>query len=368
MSVARYNARTAELRWQQTWQQAWDSGELRSGPAASADPSGCTSAGTGLRDIRACTMADVFARYKRARGFDVPPEGDVFRTPAGMPGSQTGATAGTALRSLGLSHGWSRERATFDTVRHRPAAGPATSEPFDLDPGEVIDTYGADATRWFVLSDSPPDRDLIWSEPGLRGAWRFVQRLWRLINSAAEISKRAPATAAALSGRSAALRRSAHRASAQISANIERRRLNVCVAHIHTFARALEAVVAESSEPAGPDLKFAAREAAKILVQLFHPMMPHLAEECWTAVLGHENLLATQSWPALEAGLLDEDTVTLAVHVNGTRRADVTVARDARNGDIEASALALDAIRRVLDGKAPRKVIIVPQRIINVVA
>jgi leucyl-tRNA synthetase len=103
------------------------------------------------------------------------------------------------------------------------------------------------------------------------------------------------------------------------------------------------------------------------MVQLFHPMMPHLAEECWRA-LGHETLLATERWPVLETDLLVEDTITLPVQVNGKKRADVTVARDARNVDIEASVLALDAIKRALDGKAPRKVIIVPQRIVNVVA
>jgi leucyl-tRNA synthetase len=123
----------------------------------------------------------------------------------------------------------------------------------------------------------------------------------------------------------------------------------------------------DSSKPATPDLKFAVREAVEIMVHLFHPMMPHLAEECWRA-LGHETLLATQSWPALETDLLVEDTITLPVQVNGKKRADVTVARDAGNVDIEASVLALDAIKRALDGKAPRKVIIVPQRIVNVVA
>jgi len=163
------------------------------------------------------------------------------------------------------------------------------------------------------------------------------------------------------------VRKTAHRALARVSANIERVRLNVGVAQIYAFARAVEAVVANSSGQAGPDLKFAAREAAEIMVQLFHPMTPHLGEECWAA-LGHESLLATQSWPVPEADLLVDDTVTVRVHVNGKKRGDVTVAQGARNGDIEASVLALDAVRRALDGKAPRKVIIVPQRIINVVA
>jgi leucyl-tRNA synthetase len=264
----------------------------------------------------------------------------------------------------------------------RQAALIATGEPVEIgdiekmskskrntvDPDEIIGTYGADTARWFMLSDSPPDRDVIWTEKGIQGAWRFVQRLWRIINDAAKFSEGAPAgRPAEFSGPALEVRKTAHRALSRVSGDVERLRFNVCVAHVYEFARALEAVVANSSEQATPDLKFAAREAAEIMVQLFHPMMPHLAEECWAA-LGHESLLATQGWPEVETDLLVEDTITLPVQVNGKKRADLTIARDAGNEDIEASVLALDAIKRALDGKPPRKVIIVPQRIINVVA
>ncbi len=109
------------------------------------------------------------------------------------------------------------------------------------------------------------------------------------------------------------------------------------------------------------------REAGDILVRLFHPMMPHLAEECWAA-LGHATLVSTETWPAVEAELLVETTITLPVQINGKKRADVTVARDAGKSDIEAAVLALDAVKRALDGKSPKKVIVVPQRIVNVVA
>jgi leucyl-tRNA synthetase len=374
MSVERYNARTAEIRWQ----QAWDAQNAFA--ACNCDPCpgcGATAASpdtsrrrTHMDDLRRCTMADVVVRYKRARGFNGrhPPHRDAACRPA-----ESATAADAALRSLGLSFHWSREfpaggqGAGISSPGWQAARPGGAGEPFDVDPGEIIDTYGADATRWFALSGSPPDRELTWSEAGLRGAWRFVQRLWRLVNSAAKFSRGAPVIPPAFSAPAAALRRTAQRALAQVSGNIDRQRLNVGTAHIHGFARTLAAVVADSSEPASPDLKFAAREAAEIMVQLFHPMMPHLAEECWAA-LGHGSLLATQAWPALEAGLVEEDTVTLPVHVNGRRRADVAVARDARNGDIEMSVLALDAVRRALDGKTPRKVIIVPQRIINVVA
>src|SRR5258708_3049782 len=219
-----------------------------------------------------------------------------------------------------------------------------------------------------MRSDPPRERDVIWTEEGVQGAWRFVQRLWRLINEAAEFSMGAPTTRPLVFSDAAILvRKAAHGALAKVSEDIERLRFNRCIAHIYEFANSLQAVLADFPQGAPPDLAFVGREAAEIMVQVFHPMMPHLAEECWAA-LGHETLLATQDWPALESDLLVEDTITLPVQVNGKKRADVTIARDARNVDIEASVLALDPVKRALDGKPPRKVIIVPQRIVNVVA
>ena len=145
---------------------------------------------------------------------------------------------------------------------------------------------------------------------------------------------------------------------------VEKLHFNVCVAHIYEFANALGSAVANAEK--APDLAWAIKEAASILVRLFHPMMPHLAEECWAA-LGHKTLVADEAWPALEAGLLVEDTVTLPVQINGKKRADVTVPRDAKGPEIEAAVLALDAVQKALDGKRPKKVIVVPHRIVNVV-
>ena len=257
---------------------------------------------------------------------------------------------------------------TGEPVEIGPIEKMSKSKRNTVDPDDIIGTFGADTARWFMLSDSPPERDVIWTEEGVQGAWRFVQRLWRLINEAEEFSVGAPTTRPlAFSDSSMAIRKAAHGALAKVSEDIEKLRFNRCIAHIYEFSNALQAVLAGSQSAATPDLAFAMREAAVIMVQLFHPMMPHLAEECWAA-LGHATLLATQDWPVVEDDLLVEDTITLPVQVNGKKRADVTIARDAQNADIEASVLALDAIKRALDGKAPRKVIIVPQRIVNVVA
>ncbi len=237
-----------------------------------------------------------------------------------------------------------------------------------VDPDDIIGSFGADTARWFMLSDSPPERDVIWTEEGVQGAWRFVQRLWRLVNEAAAFAATAPTTRPEnFSAAATSLRKASHGALARVSEDIEKLRFNRCIAHIYEFTNVLQATLAEAGATPAPDLAWAVHEAAEILVQLFQPMMPHLAEECWAA-LGHRSLLAEQGWPVVERELLLESTITLPVQVNGKKRADVTVARDAGNVDIEAAVLALDAVRRALDGKAPKKVIVVPQRIVNVVA
>ena len=282
-------------------------------------------------------------------------------------------------------------RATFATTGEAVEIGPiekmSKSKRNTVDPDDIIETYGADVARWFMLSDSPPERDVEWTERGVQGAWRFAQRLWRLIGEAAELAQSAPAERPArFSEQALALRKAAHRALARVTDDIERLHFNVCVAHIYEFANALNASIgdigAQSGAPnsaqtaakpkpeatsvAPPDLCWALREAVNILVQLFHPMMPHLAEECW-ALLGHDQLVAQAPWPQLERALLVQATIALPVQINGKKRADVTVSREATNAEIEAAVLALDAVQKALEGKRPNKVIIVPGRIINVV-
>jgi leucyl-tRNA synthetase len=235
-----------------------------------------------------------------------------------------------------------------------------------VDPDDIIATYGADVARWFMLSDSPPDRDVIWSDERVQGASRFVQRLWRLINESSDISAAAPRARPAVFGPDAlALRKAAHGALDKVSTGIEKLHFNVCLAYIREFSNALGEVLARPGQPS-PDVGWAIREAAVILVQLFAPMMPHLAEECW-GVLGQAGLVSEASWPQIERDLLVEDTVTLVVQVNGRKRGEVTVACTALNPQIEAAVLALDAVKQALGGNAVRKVIVVPMRIVNVV-
>ncbi|TAK46786.1 MAG: leucine--tRNA ligase [Xanthobacteraceae bacterium] len=238
-----------------------------------------------------------------------------------------------------------------------------------VDPDDIIASYGADTARWFMLSDSPPDRDVIWTEDGVQGAWRFVQRVWRLVATAAPHLP-APGTPMTANGHigAKALRMIAHRTLADVSDALERLRFNTAIAKLYTFVGTLQEVVNDPIRHIETDPVYAAaaREAFEILVRLVAPMMPHLAEECWGA-LGQTGLVSQAPWPTVEPDLLVEDTMTLPVQVNGKKRADISVPRAARNSEIETAVLALDAVKRALDGKPPRKVIIVPQRIVNVV-
>ncbi len=282
------------------------------------------------------------------------------------PAEVTVETGGDGRRATLISTG--------EPVEIGPIEKMSKSKRNTVDPDEIMSTYGADVARWFMLSDSPPDRDVEWTERGVQGAWRFVQRLWRLVGDAAGIAQGAPAAPPSeISPAATALRKITHQTLARVTDDIEKLHFNVCVAHIYQFANEISRVIGEIEEPEGavlgpaPDFRWAVREAVNVLVQLFSPMMPHLAEECW-AMLGHKNLAAEAAWPRLQREFLIEDQLTLPVQINGRKRADVTVPREAAKADIEAAVLALDAVKRALDGKSPKKVIIVPQRIVNVVA
>jgi leucyl-tRNA synthetase len=264
----------------------------------------------------------------------------------------------------------SDRRATLLSTGEPVAIGPiekmSKSRRNTVDPDDIIATYGADVARWFMLSDSPPDRDVIWSDERVQGASRFVQRLWRLIHESAEVAAGASAVRpAAFGGSALGLRKATHGALDKVSGGIERLHFNVCLAYIREFSNTLADVLA-GQEPRSPDLVWAVQEAALILVQLFAPMMPHLAEACW-GVLGQPGLVSEADWPKIERDLLVEDTVTLVIQVNGKKRGEVTVARTAQNPEIEAAVLALDTVKQALGNKAVRKVIIVPMRIVNVV-
>ncbi|HEY8246962.1 MAG TPA: leucine--tRNA ligase [Hyphomicrobium sp.] len=232
-----------------------------------------------------------------------------------------------------------------------------------VDLEDFVNRYGADVARWFVLSDSPPERDVIYTDVGVDGARRFVQRIWRLVDQGTDTAATTgTAKPASFGPEATALRRASHKALDQVARSIEGLRFNVAVAQVYEFTNVLGSALGK----AGEDFAWAQREALEFLVQMIGPMMPHLAEESW-ARLGYNTLLANQAWPEADPALLVDDMITIAVQVNGKRRDELTIARTADSGEIEAAALRLEPVQRALEGRPVKKVIVVPQRIVNVV-
>jgi leucyl-tRNA synthetase len=236
-----------------------------------------------------------------------------------------------------------------------------------IDPDDIIGSYGADTARWFMLSDSPPERDVIWTEEGVQGAARFIQRLWRLVCEVADLKPSENSHDAAAEDAVITIRKAAHRSIIRVEEDLERLRFNRCVAHAYELANALQAELAvKKDKKVSPQWIAAMREASEFLIAIIAPMMPHLAEECW-GELGHHSLIAEASWPKADRSLIVENDIVLPIQINGKKRAEITVARQADNATIEKAVLSLDSVKAALDGKAPKKIVIVPQRIVNVV-
>ncbi len=226
-------------------------------------------------------------------------------------------------------------------------------------PEAIIDIYGADTIRWFMLSDTPPERDIEWTEEGAEGCWRFVQRAWRLVSETDALPPVGAAMPTELSEAELALRRATHRAIAAVTEDLEALRFNRAVARIYELANAISGAPQNVSGAVQ-------REALETLTKLIGPMMPHLAETCWQA-LGHADMLVDTPWPRAEQALVEADTITIAVQVDGKRRGEITIPREANDDEVRESALALDGVARAMGGKPPRKVIVVRGRIVNIV-
>jgi leucyl-tRNA synthetase len=214
-----------------------------------------------------------------------------------------------------------------------------------VDPEPIVDQYGADAVRWFMLSDSPPERDLEWSENGIEGAWRFVQRLWRLFDGLEDAE-----------GEDKDLDRKLHRTIAGVADDIEALHFNKSVAKLYELVAAIEKARPSASRT----------NAIRTMARIVAPMVPHLAEEVW-ALSGGKGLIAAAAWPEVDPALLVDDEVTIAIQVNGKLRDTLILPKGTAKDLIEATALASDKIVRLLEGNAPRKVIVVPDRLVNIV-
>jgi len=252
-----------------------------------------------------------------------------------------------------------REAATGAPVEIGPSVKMSKSKKNTIDPERIIEQYGADTARWFMLSDSPPERDVEWTTAGVEGAWRHLQRVWQLLEEMPLAPAGAPAPE--IGAEAAALRKATHKTIAGVTADIEGFAFNKAVARLYELTNALRRATGE-----GADLDFARREALETLARLMAPMTPHFAEELWAA-LGHDTWLTDTDWPEADAALAQDDRIVLPVQVNGKKRGEVEVSRDADKTIVEEAALADPAVMRFLEGQTPKKVIVVPGRIVNVV-
>ncbi len=231
-----------------------------------------------------------------------------------------------------------------------------------VDPEEIISTYGADTARLFMLSDSPPDRDLDWTEAGIEGAWRYLNRLWRMVSEpGVPLGEPGAPMPAELGENAEKARRFTHQTVAAVGEDLDRFHFNKAVARIRELTNLLESL--EANEPGA---SWIYRDGLETVVRLIGPMMPHLAEEMWLA-LGHSKLVVETAWPEFDPALLIEDTVTIAVQVNGKLRGTLEFAKDTPQDKVQPEALSLDAVAKLLDGSEPRKVIYVPNKIVNIV-
>jgi leucyl-tRNA synthetase len=218
-----------------------------------------------------------------------------------------------------------------------------------VDPDTILGAYGADAVRWFMLSDSPPERDLAWSESGIDGAWRFVQRVWRLAEDAA--------AAAPASDADDRLARVVAKTIAAITSDIDKLQFNKAVARLYELVTAIERAPASATRA----------DAVLTLLRLVSPMVPHLAEEAWS-LLGQPGMVIDAGWPVADPALLIDDTVTIAIQINGKLKDSFEAAKGVDKGALEAEVLAREKVVRALEGRTPKKVIIVPDRLVNLVA
>jgi leucyl-tRNA synthetase len=229
-----------------------------------------------------------------------------------------------------------------------------------VDPDTIIASYGADTARWFMLSDTPPERDIQWTEAGAEGSWRFTQKIWRLINDIAVL----PKNTVSMDASGLELRRTSHRTVAAVTDDLNNLRFNRAIARIYELSNAIGQALQIGQKTEA--LNAALREAGSFLVLVMAPMMPHLAEESWK-ILGHKSAIVDSRWPVIENALVSVDEVTIAVQINGKRRDEITVGKGLDRAAIEAKALALESVIRQIEGKTVKKIIVVPDRIVNIV-
>jgi leucyl-tRNA synthetase len=290
-------------------------------------------------------LADELADHRTPEGF-----GEAFRMQTVRLGEVVFHDSGHSMPATGGSY-------AVNPVLIGSIEKMSKSKKNTVDPDAIIAQFGADVARWFVLSDSPPERDVEWTQSGVEGAARFAQRLWSVFDALGETAKAEPG----MDADSLALRKASHKAVAAINKAIEEFRFNSAVASIHEWVTALK-----KAEAAGEAVTGARLEGASMLARCLTPFMPHLAESCWERI-GGEGFVSAAPWPVVDKALTEDDSVTMAVQINGKRRGEITVPKGEANDVVEAAAHALPEVISFIEGKSVKKTIVVPGRIVNIV-
>ncbi len=254
---------------------------------------------------------------------------------------------------VAIDNGEAKLRSTGEKVFIGPSVKMSKSKKNVVDPDDIIDQYGADTARWFVMSDSPPERDVEWTAAGADAAWKHLQRVWRMADELGESNDASTTDPKEVQ----ALQRAMHRAIDEVTSGIESFAFNKSVAGLYQFTNTLAKSKADRTTKV---------DAMKVIAQLMQPITPHLAEEVWIT-MGGKGLVAQAPWPKVDPAMLVDDTVTLPIQINGKRRDEIEVSADISKEALEKLVMANQNVQRILDGNTPKKVIIVPGRIVNVV-
>ena len=296
---------------------------------------------------------ETYALYVSRDGRDLAPD-EVRDTEDGLVEIATGEQAlrrWLSPEEVSRASDGATELSTGRAVEIGPSTKMSKSKKNVVAPEDIIDQFGADTARWFMLSDSPPERDVEWTESGVEGAWKFVQRVWRFVNDAQDAPALPPGV------EPTPLQKKAHRAADAVTKDIEGFRFNKAIARLYEFAGDISS---NADDPAR-------RMAVDMLIRLMFPFTPHLSEEA-AQMLGGQQMLAKSSWPEVDPAFLVDDTVTLPIQINGKKRGEITVSASAAADEIKTLVLGMEVVQKHLGGAQPKKIIVVPKRIVNVVA
>ena len=255
---------------------------------------------------------------------------------------------------------------TGDAVTIGPIESMSKSKKNIIDPQSIVETFGADTARWFILSDTPPERDIQWTDKGAEASSRFIQRIWKIVNdgmsiiSGIDIDEPKEFTENSLN-----MRKITHNAIKDITDALENLRFNRAIAHIYELSNEMQSIINKNKKLNDISELYSFRELLETYCQLFAPMAPHLAEECWK-IIGCNDIISQREWPQLIEKYIQEDTVLIVVQVNGKKRGEIEVAKGLSQNEVETAAMKIDNVSKSINSEI-RKIIYVPNRILNVV-